>query len=362
LFSQHFGLNPELLEAAGLIDPFVNVDTQLFIDPVLLEKSSHELIRGEALAAFRKHFDNFLRLLAISEREGDAAWRGAQRLLDLSEPPDNGLGYGGSRRGGNSRPHDIRYAIMRTSKEIVTLGSKDPEMLALMGFFEENVGPDTISDFTTRVIARQLAQITEKFCNEHGVPTSDSDGEDEFGLPYFGLNAFLGSGARHTLAERKAALRKTALESADLFELFLKTVKAFATPYNQDDDILGYFKLKELLASDNTAFKVPRKFDLSAGIDTVIEVVHETISVFQHHVERGNLWEALWSDGRPKKERASQLIYFAIADSFCKANNVDISPEANMGGGPIDFKFSSGYEARVLVEMKRSDGAGAAWI
>ena len=27
-----------------------------------------------------------------------------------------------------------------------------------------------------------------------------------------------------------------------------------------------------------------------------------------------------------------------------------------MGGGPIDFKFSSGYSARVLVEMKRSGG------
>ena len=27
-----------------------------------------------------------------------------------------------------------------------------------------------------------------------------------------------------------------------------------------------------------------------------------------------------------------------------------------MGGGPIDFKFSSGYRARVLVEMKRSSG------
>ena len=27
-----------------------------------------------------------------------------------------------------------------------------------------------------------------------------------------------------------------------------------------------------------------------------------------------------------------------------------------MGGGPIDFKFSHGYRARVLVEMKRSSG------
>jgi len=65
----------------------------------------------------------------------------------------------------------------------------------------------------------------------------------------------------------------------------------------------------------------------------------------------------LWIAGKPKKERAAQLIYYAIADAYCKANNVDISPEANMGGGPIDFKFSSGYSAPVLVEMKRSGGS-----
>jgi hypothetical protein len=398
LFSTHFGLKPEVMEAAGFVDPFLNVDTQLFIDPALLEKSSIELIRIEALAAFRKHFDNFLRLLAISECEGDAAWRAAQRLLDLSEPADNGLGYGGSGRSGSSRPDEIRDAIMRTAKEIVTLGSKDPEMLALMGFFEENVGPDTISDFTTRVIAGHLAKLTEKFCQDHGVPTSDNEGENEVSLPYFDLkggkekyvilvpsdivrelpiandaseiyaavsqnqkirdrvNAFLGEGARHTAAERKAAMRMAALESADSFDLFLKTIKNFARAYNQDDDVLGYFKLKELLGSDITAFKVAKKFDLASGAEKIAELVHETIAMFRHHVEKGNLWESLWAEGQPKKERASQLIYFAIADCFCKANDVDISPEANMGGGPIDFKFSKGYEARVLVEMKRSSG------
>lgn len=140
LFSTHFGLKREAFEEAGLIDPFINVDTRLFIDPVLMEKSAHRLIREDALEAFREHFANFVRLLSISEREGDAAWRGAQRLLDLSEPPDNGLGYGGSRRAGSSRPNEIRDAIMRTSKEIVTLGSKDPEMLGLMGFLKRMLG------------------------------------------------------------------------------------------------------------------------------------------------------------------------------------------------------------------------------
>lgn len=398
LFSTHFSLKPGVMEAAGLIDPFLNVDTQLFIDPTLLEKSSNKIIAEKALFEFRRHFSDFLRLLAISEQEGDAAWKAAQRLLDLSEPADNGLGYGGSGRSGSSRPDEIRDTIVRTAKEIVTLGSKDPEMLGLMGFFEENVGPDTISDFTTRVIADQLSEITENFCLINGIPVSDKDGESKFSLPFFDaekgkrkyfilvpsdivrelpisndpseiydaisfnqklrdkVNSFIAGHEKTTALERKEAMRKTALESVDLFNLFLKAVKDYARPYNQEDDPLGYQKLKEILQSDIDSFKVEKKFELSLGPEKIVELVHETIAAFKHHVEKGNLWETLWANGNPKKERVSQLIYFAIADCFCKSNNIDISPEANMGGGPVDFKFSRGYEARVLVEMKRSNG------
>lgn len=135
LFSTYFGVSPSALERAGLIDPFVDVDTQLFIDPVLLEKSSNPLMARDAIGAFRNHFSNFLRLLTISKQEGDAAWRAASRLLDLREPPENGLGYGGSGRSGSSRPEDVQIAIMRTSKEVITLGANDPEMISLMGFF-----------------------------------------------------------------------------------------------------------------------------------------------------------------------------------------------------------------------------------
>lgn len=169
LFSTYFGFESKLLDEAGLIDPLLDVDTPLFIDPVLLEKSENARISDIAIKRFRTHFEGYIRLLTISEKTDDAAWRAAQKQLDLSEPPENGLGFGGSGRSGSSRPADVRDKIMRTSKEIIHLGSKDPEMISLMGFFEEGVGPDTISDFTTRVIQEDLAAITEAFCLLHGI-------------------------------------------------------------------------------------------------------------------------------------------------------------------------------------------------
>jgi hypothetical protein len=398
LFSTHFGIDPATISAAGLIDPFLNVDTQLFIDPTLLEKSANKIINTEALACFRQHFSNFIRLLSISEKEGDVAWRGAQRLLDLREPPENGLGYGGSGRSGSSRPREIQDAITRTAKEVVSLGSKDPEMISLMGFFDEGVGSDTISDFTTKVIVDQLACITEEFCIINKIPIKKSGPEQKFALPHFvdsrgierltvlvpidivrelpiardwgeieaasaansrirdRVSKLLSGITQPTMADRKLALRRAVMESAEVFDLFLNAVKDFAAHYNPNKDALGYYKLKRILSENKDGFKSGQFYDLAGGVGNMVRLVHDTIDMFKHHVEKGNLWEDLWIDGIPKRERAAQLIYFAIADCFCMANNIDLSPEANMGGGPIDFKFSKGYRARVLVELKRSRG------
>lgn len=398
LFSAYFGVPSDALDAAGLIDPFLDVDVPLFLDPVLLEKSSNKTINTTAIARFRKHFEILVRMLTISKAENDAAWKGARRQLDLREPPENGLGYGGSGRSGSSRPKEIREAILRTSKEIITLGASDPEMISLMGFFEEEVGPDTISDMTTTVIMDDLAAVTEVFCQANGVPLFSFEVCGSHKLPKFvdakghalpillvpkdivrdlpiandwsdveravmenarirdRVNRFLAGIVRPTIADRKEALRKAAMGSPTDFDFFLTAVKENVANYDPNLDALGYYRLKAIIANGFPGLKQTTPYNLTLGSNEIMRVVKDTIAQFKRHVEAGNLWEELWIDDKPKKERASQLIYYAIADAFCKANNLDISPEANMGGGPIDFKFSTGYQARVLVEMKRSGG------
>jgi hypothetical protein len=398
LFSTYFGVQPKTFAAAGLIDPFLDVDVPLFIDPILLAKSGNPTIAAAAVERFRRHFEVLVRMLAISQAENDAAWKGARKQLDLSEPPENGLGYGGSGRSGSSRPQDIREAILRTSKEIVTLGAKDPEMISLMGFFEEDVGPDTISDLTTTVIMEDLAAITEAFCRRNDVPLFETDIVTSHKLPRFitptrrvipivlvpqdivrelpiandwsdieraamenarireRVNRFLGGIIRPTVVDRKHALRSAALGSPEDFDFFLAAVKANVENYDPNLDPLGYYRLKGIIANGYPGLKQAKLYDVKLGPDEILRIVADSVAFFKRHIEAGNLWEELWLGDKPKKERASQLIYYAIADAFCKANDVDISPEAIMGGGPIDFKFSSGYAARVLVEMKRSDG------
>ncbi|MFC2022161.1 hypothetical protein ACFLTR_02985 [Chloroflexota bacterium] len=41
-----------------------------------------------------------------------------------------------------------------------------------------------------------------------------------------------------------------------------------------------------------------------------------------------------------------------IIKHYCKANDIDISREANIGRGPVDFKVSQCYQLCVLIELK----------
>jgi hypothetical protein len=54
LFSTYFGVAASELDVAGLIDPFIDVDTQLFIDPVLLEKSSNRTIATDGVRSLQE--------------------------------------------------------------------------------------------------------------------------------------------------------------------------------------------------------------------------------------------------------------------------------------------------------------------
>ena len=61
----------------------------------------------------------------------------------------------------------------------------------------------------------------------------------------------------------------------------------------------------------------------------------------------------LWNENKtPRREDAAQDLFLGIVKHYCKANDIDISREANIGRGPVDFKVSYGYKLRTLIEVK----------
>lgn len=396
LFSKYFNVSPDALAAEGLFDPVLNADSRLFIDPLLLKNSEIAVIRDNGNELLRKHFGDVVRLLAASKAPGDAAWKAAGKLLNLKERAETCLGYGGSSTRGSSRPRIVRDQVLATAKEIITLGETDPEIISMMGMFEEGVGPDTISDLATNAIFPVLVEVTEKFCKDFGVKTVAFDDYGGKQLPSNpgnpdlpvilvprdilrdlplaadwsdvsrvvleiekireAFNGFVGPIAGATMAEKKAALRKAAMESLGNFKAIFEAVLVSSDAYDPDSDPLNLFRFRELMAGKLEAFQKPGFQAAPPSREELLRAVTEIVGHFRYMVEKNNLWELLWDKDKPKRERAAQLVFFAVAEMFCKANNIDIAPETNTGGGPVDFRFSVGYANRIVVEMKLSKG------
>lgn len=87
------------------------------------------------------------------------------------------------------------------------------------------------------------------------------------------------------------------------------------------------------------------------------EIVSSIIDNFRNQIENNGLNKLLY-DSKTKKlrhESSAQLLFFSVAQIFCLANDIDVSPETNSGNGSVDFKFSKGFYNKINVEIKYSN-------
>jgi len=109
----------------------------------------------------------------------------------------------------------------------------------------------------------------------------------------------------------------------------------------------------------STAREYVEKYPLSLAevplktIDDVQTVTKTICNRFKTLIEDNGLSKLLYnSNGTPKHESAAQLLFYGIADSYCNANDIDLTKEGNNGRGPVDFKLSRGASDKVIVETK----------
>jgi hypothetical protein len=83
------------------------------------------------------------------------------------------LGFGGNTTRGRNLAKATKSGLLRTAKEIVDLGVKDPELFSLVGLLEEGVGPDTIGDMTANAVLPALVEITIAAAKSLGLKTKE---------------------------------------------------------------------------------------------------------------------------------------------------------------------------------------------
>jgi len=403
LFSDHFGMDSQVLDAAGVLDPTLNVDTGLFIDPLLLEHSRHPEMQVDARATYEQHFTTVIKLLRGVKAPGDTAWRGALRQLSFPEIKWTCLGYGAASVSGSGSGSDMTGGYIDTARQIVELGVEDPDLFAAMALFEEGVGPDRISDMTTNVIFGDLLAFNHRVLANLPIPRQAMTLRLRNGKTFeavLPVNPYISGPVApvvlvpsdilrdlpiasdwHDVADAaaknaelrlrvndqiarmwavksrqdKAELKRWALSGKSAFETVLDMIHgANPTAYDMAADALGEIIWRKLAAhlpeQVPFALKVPPVMDLAG----VVSVVDQIIEQFRFLIEDRRLSEELYHAGSPRPEKAAQRLFFAVAYAYCKANNLDLTPEADTGNGPVDFKVSSGFSGRVIVEIKLS--------
>ena len=369
---------------------------------MLFDHAADKSFATNARQTFDEYFEIVIKLIAGSKSRGDAPWRAAERKLQFPEVPFTCLGYGASTIRGSGGGTVQTSTLVQTASEIIELGVTDPNLFVAMALIEEGIGPDRISDMTTKIILPVLIENTEAVCKAFEIAAEQmtfslSNGErfsgmlprnplDGGGGPVIlvprdvlrdlpvatdwdsvGHAASKNAALRTDLNERiasvwaaktrrdKATIRGWALSNDASFRDLLDLLKGIpATSYDFSADPAGEVFWSRLLSTLKT--DGIQKIDKPQGWtrDAILSVVDKIIENFRHLVEDRRLSEELYHDGKPRAEKAAQRLFFVVAHAFCKANDLDLTPEADTGNGPVDFKVSSGFTGRVLVEIKLS--------
>lgn len=404
LFTKQFGVLPCKLASLGVFDPALNVDTLLFPDPLLLDSSSHPEMQA-ARKTFEEHFEKVRRLLLHSKGdETHVAWKTARKLLSFPEIRGTCLGYGSGSISGSGAGPEMTRRIMKTGFEIAQLGIDDPDLFMAMGLFEEDFGPDLIGDMFTNVAFGNIVEFNRRVYNEIGVATDDFDITLKNGLRYSGrfaknpaisgtptpvilmptdilrdlpvaldwagvqgvstqnqefrdsLNASVRSLWSKKTLEGKGKLKTWALSSSTAFGDLLDMLHGMdGKPYDFAGDKIGELVWRSFSERVLSEYPLVIKSPAKLTHDSALEIVDKIIEQFIHLIEKRDIWRELYTpDGTPRLEKAAQRLFYITALSYCEANGLDITPEAETGRGPVDFKFAIGIAGRILVEIKLS--------
>ncbi|QRF67403.1 hypothetical protein [Ponticoccus alexandrii] len=397
LFSEHFGITMSGEEP--WFDPLLSLDTRLYVDPFLIFQNEFGPFVGShaELTAF---YQSAFEIVADAGRDKNLHyWRKAIRILRTPEVAELCLGVTAEGTRGAGAAAGKAKAIASSIYKAVQFGISNPRHFETIQLFEKGIAEDTISDAVGNVLRHRFAAYTKAVCHELGIPTVArphvrgrynvdnqrweqiichaplnpfSENQQVFlcpkeylrPMPSLNPDSFWGycydqaaEELRMELGEdisrnvNKDIILEKALQDFESVEEYVKHLEEIGgAPYDLENDPKGV--VKWYYATRQFVSENPKVFNFGTQAEFV-NFIDEMIATFKNYVENQGGWDLVHNDdGTPKSEAACQRLFLGIVRHYCKANNIDISPEVNIGRGPVDFKLSRGVEFRALIEMK----------
>lgn len=400
--SEHLGVTAEKLEKIGILNTNLGIDLKLFIDPKLIQYSqAPELVN--ARKRITDYFDTLLKINAQASHS-DRLVVAALRMIAVKEPRGLSIGYGDSRDTGTSIPLSVARASLRSLNEMLSVGYNDLTVMEMLGLFISRFGSDSISDLIAHIIYEDLCEYTQRISRENNFDTKEfTINNRKFNLPvhpfkktqiiFIPLDVLSDLPLATTWQEIAAAAKHNSRVRDDFnalvgesLEKFAKEVKKNPTlimssinkmrtlvkiyteadpkPYDVNEDRSGYLRLNAF------ADEISGTLDTLDENPTNIKAVHRLIidkivPQYKRQIEELGANKLLYKrvgttlqrvdDTAPIHEEASQVLFHIIADQICHDSNVMLSRESKTAPGAVDFSLGTGYEDKVVVEIKKSN-------
>ena len=93
------------------------------------------------------------------------------------------------------------------------------------------------------------------------------------------------------------------------------------------------------------------------GCITLAGEVERLLAYVQDRISHGSLYRLFWENGKPVNEGKIQVILENIMDAYFQGQEIDITREALLGTGQVDFKLyrDHGKDGKILIEIKKAD-------
>lgn len=405
-YAEIMNINPEELSERGVLNPTINSDVPLFVDPRLLKTSKHKIFQNAS-----KTYDDFYENLAKKiraylklEKPNDQK-RPATTIMGLltaKEPAGLCLGYSKNNTNGQGVGKNIAKLIFDNAINMYRLfPDVGTEVFSLLGLLSEGVGADYIGDITSNIILKEIHEFTESIAKDLKLPIQqywlgdkvyrlpkhpnaterrnfpilfiardiltdlpkDADFEDIFegfinenDTIRLEINDKISNIIKSDLkkAEKQSRINEILKENSDIVMQIIEHIKTIeGTAYDFQGDPKGYLVRERLLQffdEIKTDIKITKNDDNLKIIEYIIERFEKFI---QHNnkLKRELLWK---NEHEYKPETAWQQVFHTFINEILSICNIDVIPEKETGSGPVDFYFSNGSKLRVLAEFKLS--------
>ena len=379
LFSKEFNISKENIIRTGVFDVLIDEDSHFFINIKRLQATNI----SEFVGAYEKVNEYFrqIGILLKAATPEDKLYRSALAKFDFPEVKGINLGFSSSSHGAGFGKQ-LRNQIMKDAYEIIRSGSEQPEIFHLTSLFEENVGPDRLSDMVARIIYNNIVSYTKRVNTELGI-TPEKYPQYQFfnGIvcnPYKqGMELLLlPADILHELPIARCwddidrVCRENQAIRNEINEIvsseWSKMASSQKKKYLRDYIFMNPERLTHIIDSYRETTVKP--FDVFSNIDYLIGFLKSTLNSiddqltsfdaskkilenYQEWIEyhRGSL--IINNSDTKSAEKVVQRTIHACALMFCKEHNWDISPEEDGGRGPVDFKISRGND-KTVIEIK----------